>query len=44
MKRHEFVSFYAGLPFEERSKPAVKLTYAEVWEMLEILKPKEAKK
>ena len=40
MRRYEFVSFYAGLPFKERVKPAVKLTYNEVWEMLEIIKPK----
>ena len=44
MKRHEFVNFYAGLPFKERDKPAIKLTYSEVFEMLEIFKLKEAKK
>ena len=44
MNRSEFVLFYAGLPMSERTKPAVKLTYQEVWRMLEIFKNLEQAK
>ena len=43
MNRSEFVLFYAGLPMSERTKPAVKLTYQEVWRMLDIFKEIEKK-